>query len=342
MKSPVNKPRGAKRVVMILGLLLLLVLLLGGGFLFIAPFFETDDNVVVEGSENWMAGLPDHLKLNEITIPGAHNAGAVYSQMAYFTKCQSKNILAQLKAGFRYLDVRLSISGEKMLFTHGSYQCKKDSMLLSSPLYLENVLETCRSFLSDHPTETILFAVKQEHGEESVADFQKLLSRHINAAPSFWLLTDRFPTLEEARGKLVLLRRYADEAQLGEEAGIPLIWEDQGSRDDTSLHIAAQNNGFYTLYVQDRYSYQTEEKWTAFTSGLSYAQEQAASSDQTLSLHFLSTHGPSVLGHPFAFAKALNERLLTTAMPADPGWILVDFGTAPLAERIYRLNSLLP
>ena len=342
MISPVQKPRGIKRIFMILGLTLLLAMLFVGGFIFIAPFFEVDDNVVVEGSENWMAALPDHLKLNEITIPGTHNSGAVYCQMAYFTKCQSKNILSQLKAGFRYLDIGLAVKGEKLVFMHGSNQCKKDSMLFSSPLYLENVLEVCRSFLKDHPTETILFAVKQEHGSESVADFQNLLARYINAAPSYWLLTDTFPTLEEARGKLVLLRRFEDEADLGEDSGIPLIWKNQGDKENTTLHGEAQDNGFYTLYVQDRYVYQKEEKWAAFQSGLAFAKEQAAAGSGSLSLHFLSTQGPSSLGHPYRFAKALNEKLLTSVLPADPGWIVLDFGTAPLAEHIYRLNTSLP
>ena len=40
------------------------------------------------------------------------------------------------------------------------------------------------------------------------------------------------PTLGQARGKLVLLRRWEDEAGLGARAGLPLLWEDQKGHAD--------------------------------------------------------------------------------------------------------------
>ena len=336
MKGRLSTVSGGRRVVMILGLILLLVLLLGGGYLFLAPVFEKDKGETVEGSADWMASLPDDARLNELAIPGTHNSAAAFVQMAYFNKCQSKSILKQLEAGFRYLDIRLAVEKDKLVLTSGSSRCKKGSQIFSSNLYLEDVLEECRSFLRAHPGETVLFAVMQEDGKESVKEFQEILHRYINTAPSVWLLTDRFPTLEDARGKLVLLRRYEDEAGFGEESGIPLLWASQGNTDNTALNTVAEPNGSYTLWVQDRYKYQSDEKWAAFREGLKNAEYNG----NTAVLHFLSTRGSGNLSHPYGYAKDLNQRLLMyQGLPEKVGWVILDFGTAPLAALIYGQNQ---
>lgn len=343
MKGRVSTVSGPRRILMIFGLTLLILLLLGGGYIFFSPMLQRDKGEVVPGSADWMAELPDHLRLNEISLPGTHDSAATYVQMAFFAKCQTKSISAQLQAGFRYLDIRLAVEKDKLVLTHGSMRCKRGSQLFSANLYLEDVLEECRAFLREHPAETILFAVKQEDGEESIADFQKILHRYINTAPSVWLLTDHFPSLEEARGKIVLLRRYQDEGQWEEEAGIPLIWTDQGNTEEMESNTAAQaqpgqalsSHILYTLWVQDRYKYPAEEKWKAFTAGLHNASYDA----DTLALHFLSTRGSAALGRPYGFAKDLNKRLsMYEGLPDQCGWVIMDFGTAPLAAKIYDQN----
>ena len=335
MKGRLSTVSGPRRAVMILGLFVLLVLLLGGGYLFLAPVFEGDKGETVDGSADWMSLLPDETHLNEISVPGTHDSAAAYVQMAYFAKCQSKSILRQLEAGFRYLDIRLAVDGDRLVLTHGGMRCKKGSQLFSSSLYLEDVLEECRSFLQAHPGETVLFAVKQEDGKESVKEFQEILHRYINTAPSVWLTTDRIPTLGDARGKLVLLRRYEDGAGIGEESGIPFLWPDQGNKENTALHTAAEKNDGYTLWVQDRYKYESDDKWTAFRAGISGAEYGA----DTVALHFLSTSGSWVVGHPYGYAKDLNKRLLMfEGLPDRAGWVILDFGTAPLAAKIYELN----
>ena len=86
MKGRISTVSGARRFVMILGLFFLLVLLLGGGYIFLAPVFEKDKGEVVEGSADWMSLLPDDARLNELSIPGTHDAAAAYVQMAYFAR----------------------------------------------------------------------------------------------------------------------------------------------------------------------------------------------------------------------------------------------------------------
>ena len=316
-----------KLLTVILALLLCAVLLM-----LVIPMTETGDRTAVEGSADWMASLPEDLPLGEIILPGTHDSATQRVQLAFFSKCQAKDIAGQLEDGFRYLDIRLGIDAEQgtMKLMHGFTGCKSENGMLT----LDQVLDRCYAFLEAHPTETVIFAVKQEHGDESVKEFQTLLHAYLAQAPEFWLLTDTIPSLGESRGKLVLMRRYEDEAGLGADAGIPMLWENQSGSGDVSLHAAAEENGSYTLWVQDRYEYGTQDKWNAFLAGIA-AGAQREKGD--LALHFLSTKGTLAYGHPYLYASALNRELLASDSKLD-GWVIVDFASAQLAERIYAEN----
>ena len=87
--------------------------------------------------------------------------------------------------------------------------------------------------------------------------------------------------------------------------------------------------------MQDRYEYGGEDKWNAFTAGMNAARERSAGD---VAVHFLSTKGTLAYGHPYLFAKELNRKLLQANLALD-GWIIVDFASAALAERIYTANA---
>ncbi|MBR3294631.1 MAG: phosphatidylinositol-specific phospholipase C domain-containing protein [Oscillospiraceae bacterium] len=313
----------------------LLALLLGlAAFFTLAPLTERVDKSSVDGSADWMSRLNDSLLLSEINLPGTHDSATQYVQLAWFSKCQALSIREQLEAGVRYLDIRLGADGERLKLMHGFTNCKES--FDGSTLDFLTVAAMCNYFVSEHPTETVILAVKQEHGEESVAQFQRMLDTVININPRDWLLTDTIPSLGEARGKMVLMRRYEDEAGLGERAGIPLLWPSQKGYQDTSLNTTAVDNGSYTLWVQDRFEYNSEDKWAAFIAGL----EQNGAEKGDIALHFLSTKGTAAYGHPYAFAKDLNQRFFKTELPEGEriGWIVLDFVSAELAAHIYETN----
>lgn len=327
-----------KKALRLLGRLLaavLALLLLAALLLVVIPLTETGDKTAVAGSADWMAALPDEKLLGELVIPGTHDSATQYVQLAFFSKCQALGIREQLEAGYRYLDIRLGAAEEgKLQLMHGFTRCKPGALSADS-LLLDAVLEDCYAFLAAHPTETLLFAVKQEHGDESVSAFEKLLDAYVSENEDFWLLTDSVPTLGEARGRLVLLRRYKDAALLGKRAGIPFLWENQNGSSDTGLNAAAEDEGFFTLWVQDRYEYAAQDKWNAFCAGMEAARGRERGD---IALHFLSTKGTLAYGHPRYFAKDLNRRLAEANLALD-GWVIVDFASAPLAERIYSANN---
>ena len=371
-------PKVGRVIIKTLGAVIFVMALAVAALLFI-PLTETGDRSYVQGAADWMANLDDEVLLSDITLPGTHDSATQYSELAFVTKCQALSISEQLQAGFRYLDIRLGDDGNGNLeLYHGFTHCKTG--IFGENLGLEQVLADCYAFLESHPTETIVFCVKQEHGDLPVGEFEVLLQTVIARDPGKWLLTDHVPTLGNARGKLVLMRRYVDAAGYELTGGIPALWEDQGGHSDVTKHIEAAPNGSYTLWVQDRYEYGTDDKWDAFTDGLKFAMasipadeggeeaaeaaEPAESAEGTegaeaagaeavteddeptpgtmapgdVALHFLSTKGTFVQGHPYGHAKELNARLMGYPTAQLKGWIIIDFGSAQLAEHIYKAN----
>ncbi len=336
-----NEKRKAKPAVLVLFALFIVALLVLGWFTLL-PNIQKADTYPVYGSENWMADVPDEQLLSELAIPGTHDSATQYVQLAYFSKCQSLSIGEQLNAGFRYLDIRLSPDGQELKLVHGFTNCRTGNALWSKKLYLSAVLQDCGEFLEKNPTECILFAVKKEDGNENISGFQKLLSDALLASDVPVLETSEIPTMGEARGKLVLFRRYEDELQIGAKAGIPLLWADQpksGSDYVSPPYVDTENGGF-VLRVQDRFEYNVNMKWDAFTETL---RESASNGDVTLD--FLSTKGPAKLGHPYRFAKKLNKKLLKEDFSKEAygklqggAWIIVDFGSPKLAEKVWKLN----
>ena len=192
---------------------------------FIIPLTETEDTTSVDGSADWMTALDDNLPLSEVVLPGTHDSATKYVQLAFFSKCQAKDIGAQLEAGYRYLDIRIDLNdGETPSLSHGFAACRTGALPWSGRLNLDRVLEQCYAFLQAHPTETIVFAVKHEHGSASTEYIEKVMHSCAEQRADAWLLTDHIPTVGEARGKLVLLRRYEDAAGVGSESGLPMLW----------------------------------------------------------------------------------------------------------------------
>ena len=307
----------------ILILALLLVIALA-----VIPLTERVPTAPTAGAADWMAALPDERVISEIVTPGTHDCASQNAQLGFITKCQALDIAQQLSIGARYLDIRLGASDGALKLYHGFTKCKASPLPWAAQIDLEDVLRDCYAFLDAHPGETILFAVKQEHGDLPDAEFDALVQSYVQRDAERWLTPDALPTLGEARGRLILLRRF-------EGTGLPLLWANQNGHDDTSLNAAEEENGSYTLWVQDRYEYGASDKWNAFLAGLDTAQTDSTHA----AVHFLSTKGTLPQGHPWYFAQKLNPQLLALDAGKLNGWIVVDFLTPELAQAIYGANG---
>ena len=329
----VSQKRRKSPVLRLLLILFLMILMLPVS-IYVVPLYERSDKTAVEGSEDWMKELPDDRVISEILLPGTHDSATRNVQLPYFSKCQNLSIREQLDAGFRYLDIRLALSEDGVKLVHGFTDCTESFGPFAKTLMLSSVLSDCYDFLQEHPTELIVFVAANQGKEEETEKLQNALLSAVNERPDAWLLTDHLPTVGEARGKIVLFIRYPDDADLGQEAGLPLRWAEQDNRTPATLHTETVPQGPYTLCVQDRYKYGTENKWLAFLSGLGNSE----ASGDSISLNFLSTNGTAKFGHPYKFARNLNTRLLKADGSGLKGWIIVDFASPKLAEHIYSEN----
>lgn len=124
---------------------------------------------------------------------------------------QTWSIGDQLRAGIRYLDIRLRRSGQDFAVHHGAFY---------QQLTFAGVMESVAAFLREHPGETVLMRVKEEYtpasGSESFAAiWERYMASH--GSPAYTGGSDAVPTLGQARGRVVFLR---DQAEIPARYGI--------------------------------------------------------------------------------------------------------------------------
>lgn len=144
-----------------------------------------------------MANIPDDRPLSEVTMPGTHNTMALYGGV--YAECQTWNLASQLRAGIRFLDIRLRYINGNLTLHHGvSYQRG----------HFGHVLEALVDFLHEYPTETVLMRVKEEFSESN--NIYSAVVDYIHRYAYWDLLwhSRLVPTLGEARGKLIVLQNF--------------------------------------------------------------------------------------------------------------------------------------
>ncbi|MCD2423777.1 phosphatidylinositol-specific phospholipase C [Niabella pedocola] len=211
--------------------------------------------------QKWMHYVDGNKKLFELTIPGTHDSGTYPSDLES-AKCQGMTLEQQLNAGIRFIDIRLTFGFDDdgvLWVAHGI-----DSFLGLS--FETDIIGTCKKFLSQNPSETILMSIKNESLTEKWGDNAKFygdLSAIINRSKTTFYLKESMPTLQEVRGKIVLFRRFPVEINM-----IPGTKPHDPPRPATPIlannglniynHFPADEAAPFTnasikYYVQDRY-----------------------------------------------------------------------------------------
>ncbi|GLV74280.1 phosphatidylinositol-specific phospholipase C [Streptomyces hygroscopicus] len=147
-------------------------------------------------AQDWLSAIADSTPVQRLTLPGTHNSGARFG--GPWTECQNTTVADQLASGIRFLDVRCRAFDNAFPIHHGAFY---------QHLNFDDVLGACRSFLSAHPSETVLMRVKQEYSEESAAEFRRIFDSYLDDKGwrSLFRLDSTLPTLGQARGRVVLL-----------------------------------------------------------------------------------------------------------------------------------------
>ena len=160
---------------------------------------------------NWMSHLPDGAKLNELSIPGAHDAAATFcgdsaigTALEYFTVTQDNYINGLLENGIRYFDLRINKEGDDLAMCHKAVDLYG---IDNERLKLDSVIYDMQRFLKHYgPNETLILQIKCDNDNcdyEIYQYFQKLMEEN----PDLIYCGDHVPTLGEVRGKLVILSR---------------------------------------------------------------------------------------------------------------------------------------
>lgn len=166
----------------------------------------------------WMGELRDEYPLSMLSIPGTHNSPTCYVALPS-VRCQAVGVREQLDNGVRFLDVRVSASkdSDDLALVHSVFP-----VALTGTRYFATLVGRLYAFLDANPSETVLMSVKRE-GTGWGTD--RHLSQHLfrrycgGASARRWFTEPRIPTLGEARGKIVLIRRFHNHDALQAEHG---------------------------------------------------------------------------------------------------------------------------
>jgi 1-phosphatidylinositol phosphodiesterase len=266
----------------------------------------------------WMSALPGTLRLSQITIPGTHNSAALKEPVSGTAKCQNLSIAGQLAAGVRYFDIRCRHIRDSFAIHHGPvYQ----------DLHFGDVLNPIYSFLAANPNECAMIAVKEEHTPEgNTRSFVETFQSYVAANPGRWWLGTAVPTLAEARGKIVLVRRFGSYS-----GGINATnWPDNTSFDVNHL------------VVEDHYVVPNNDtKWGHVTAGLTAAA--AETNANRLYLTHSSGYKSGLFGIPSipTVSDNINPRInswFTNRAAGHYGCLIMDFVDATRAGLILATN----
>lgn len=287
---------------------------------------------------NWMSVIKDDTSIADISMPGTHDTAATYVAFGIKARCQDKTIPEQLNCGARFLDIRLSVSGNKLKLVHNFINCRKGSGFTAQKLYFDDVVNYCTEFLRNNPKECIVIFAKEDFGSKE--NFDDLLLSYISKNSGMWYTENRVPDMGEVRGKIVLMNRFAKEGtKLTDENGgvnltnFPGQGDNKGSFQLVSMD-SFSGNMISTYTVQDRYKYPKEDKWEKAVLP-TFEFEKI---DGELLICFLSTaDGLS----PEINAKYINKKVSEYQFDKAKcyGAVLFDFVDEDLARLIYSCNE---
>lgn len=169
---------------------------------------------------SWMSKLKDETPLSALSIPGTHNS-PTYHVALPSVRCQAVGVRQQLDNGVRFLDIRVQPESsanpsEKLILVHSAFPVS-----LTGHKYLRRLVEVVHAFLDANPTETVIMSLKREGiSRANDAQLSQILHKHYTAGDARWFTDNRIPALGEARGKIVLMRRFGlHESLHGENGG---------------------------------------------------------------------------------------------------------------------------
>ncbi len=291
-------------------------------------------------SKNWMKFIDDSQNLFALNIPGTHDCATKYVWVPFISQCQDMDIHSQLDMGVRALDIRVQSKGKRLALVHGYDKCLNSPQLFKNQMDMADVLYQCYKFLEENESETIIFQFKNDSGKEMKKCFNNLFYTYIRKNPNRWYLQNKIPTLEQVRGKIVLIRRCKMDNNNQEfndsNTGIDFShWVEQKTAQPHPLELSTNSVDDAVFVIQDRYKYNPQKKWY---NCLKPFLDSSKPFDNKYIINYLSTAG-GAKGINYN-ARYINEKFIGYPLVKGNyyGTVYVDFPTQELVDRIINLN----
>ncbi|KAJ5707008.1 hypothetical protein N7488_006809 [Penicillium malachiteum] len=192
-------------------------------FQFTGIYITAESYLTVFSSANlnaWMHELRDDTLLSALSIPGTHNSPTCHVAPPS-VRCQAVSPREQLKNGVRFFDIRVqpqypdNPAKDELILVHSVFPIS-----LTGNKYFRDLMKEVNDFLEHNPSETLIISLKRE-GPGNAKDEQlaRILHQHYAREGSRWWVRPKIPTLGEARGKVVLVRRFNLNEELKKEHG---------------------------------------------------------------------------------------------------------------------------
>lgn len=186
-------------------------------------FLPASTHLAIFSSANlncWMKELKDSTPLSALSIPGTHNSPTCHRALPS-VRCQAVSPREQLDNGVRFFDIRVQPEAPQdpkrdgLILVHAVFPIS-----LTGTKYFRELVKEVEDFLAHNPSETVIISLKREGtGEATDQQLSRILHEHYTKDSRTWFTEPRIPRLGEARGKIVLFRRFVLDESLKKEHG---------------------------------------------------------------------------------------------------------------------------
>ena len=330
----------------------------------------------------WMKYVDGSKYLDELSIPGTHDSSTCSvdndtEPQTSLAKCQQDYIPTQLLEGIRYFDIRLGKNNENgdPGIDHGiCYLLKKDGGFI----HPSDVIGYFKTFLNENPSEALIMLVSRGNDEATDDSVTTAFANVMDNNSDLFYTSSHVPTLNEVRGKIVLLRRFklAGDSVDGHTWGLDLTeWDDKiKAHSGKSMCLVKYEQGFEAagntgdkepystaVYAQDHYNCTGSSKIDWVDMALKAASEFERSTVditaadgttvQATERCWFINYTSCTQNNPFTAARVVDEHLYKSSYINNSGVestkadcrkhigiIASDFVDAALARSIYQRN----
>jgi len=301
---------------------------------------------------NWMSYISNDRLLSDMSIPGTHDSGTALVALAEFISfgpatTQNFTIKRQLNDGIRFLDIRVKIHNEtsKLQLFHGNFNCH---------VSFDEVLDWCKTFLRDHPSEVIMMHIANEDDDEDITDNLNIYFNHSNWKNMFY--TDKciesMPRLGDVRGKIVVFKGFKYQEKVPHFIDLYTNWGGAHRGSSTfsfpsSYEAVIKGKEYFQYYISDEFNeHDTDDKYKKVIKHLNDADN---GNSRDFYITFNSIAFNSSLHTPYQYAWAGYE-IIFGIQAIDPIMnpairdylaIYLPFYVMPQTEKRFRWGAIM-